>query len=177
MMSNRQSPLLAESNPAYYKATHNKRDPRLTGASPLRELAFALHDVARMLRTYSDHRAREVHMTRAQWAVLSKLRRREGLKQRELADMLDLAPISLARLIDKLTASGLVERREDAADRRANRLFLTPEAAPALKRLDVLSEDVLGRALGGLDEATIINLRAGLERIRSNLKHELSCGG
>lgn len=118
-------------------------------------------------------------MTRAQWAVLSKLRRREGLKQRELADMLDLAPISLARLIDKLTASGLVERREDAADRRANRLFLTPEAAPALKRLDVLSEDVLGRALNGLDEAAITNLRAGLEQIRSNLKHELklSCGG
>ena len=75
-------------------------------------------------------------MTRAQWAVLSKLRRREGLKQRELADMLDLAPITLARLIDKLTASGLVERREDATDRRANRLFLTPDAAPALKRLD-----------------------------------------
>jgi MarR family transcriptional regulator for hemolysin len=149
----------------------------LTAASPSRELAFALHDVARMLRTYSDHRAREVHMTRAQWAVLSKLRRSEGLKQCELADMLDLAPITLARLIDKLTASGLVERREDAADRRANRLFLTPEAAPALKRLDVLSDDVLGRALGGLDEAAITNLRAGLERIRSNLKHELSCGG
>ena len=64
------------------------------------------------------------------------MRRSEGLKQRELADMLDLAPITLARLIDKLTASGLVERREDAADRRANRLFLTPEATPALKRLD-----------------------------------------
>jgi len=101
----------------------------LTAVSPSRELAFALNDVARMLRTYSDHRAREVRMTRAQWAVLSKLRRSEGLKQRELADMLDLAPITLARQIDKLTASGLVERREDAADRRANRLFLTPAAA------------------------------------------------
>ena len=133
---NLQSPPLAEPNPAYYKSPYNKRDRNLTAASPSREFAFALHDVARMLRTYSDHRAREVHMTRAQWAVLSKLRRSEGLKQRELADMLDVAPITLARLIDKLTASGLVERREDAADRRANRLFLTPDAAPALKRLD-----------------------------------------
>ena len=168
---------LAKATPAYYKEAYNKRESRLTAASPSRELAFALHDVARMLRTYSDHRAREVHMTRAQWAVLSKLRRSEGLKQCELADMLDLAPITLARLIDKLTASGLVERREDAADRRANRLFLTPDAAPALKRLDILSEDVLGRALSGLDEATITNLRTSLERIRSNLKHELSCGG
>ena len=122
---------LAKATPAYYKEAYNKRESRLTAASPSRELAFALHDVARMLRTYSDHRAREVHMTRAQWAVLSKLRRSEGLKQCELADMLDLAPITLARLIDKLTASGLVERREDAADRRANRLFLTPDAAPA----------------------------------------------
>ena len=85
---------------------YNKRDLRLTAASPSRELAFALHDVARMLRTYSDHRAREVHMTRAQWAVLSKLRRSEGLKQCELADMLDLAPITLARLIDKLDRLG-----------------------------------------------------------------------
>ena len=176
IMQKLQSRPLAEPNPAYYKSAYNKRDPNLTAASPSREFAFALHDVARMLRTYSDHRAREVHMTRAQWAVLSKLRRREGLKQRELAELLDLAPITLARLIDKLTASGLVERREDAADRRANRLYLTPEAAPALERLDVLSEEVVGRALNGLDEAAITNLRAGLERIRSNLKHELSCG-
>ena len=146
-------------------------------ASPSRELAFALHDVARMLRTYSDHRAREVHMTRAQWAVLGKLRRHEGLKQRELADLLDIAPISLARLVDKLTASGLVERREDAADRRANRLYLTPTATPTLERLDVVGEAVMSRALDGLDEATISSMRAGLERIRSNLKHELSCGG
>ena len=115
-------------------------------------------------------------MTRAQWAVLSKLGRRDGMKQCELADMLDLAPISLARLIDKLTASGLVERREDAADRRANRLYLTPDAAPTLAHLDHLAEAVVGRALKGLDEATIANLRSGLEQIRFNLKHELSLG-
>ena len=151
----------------------------MTATSPSGELAFALHDVARMLRTYSDHRAREVHMTRAQWAVLAKLRHREGLKQRELADVLDLAPITLARLIDRLAASGMVERREDAADRRANRLYLTPEATPTLKRLDQLSEAVLARALDGLDEEAIASMRAGLERIRSNLKHELklNCGG
>jgi len=172
-----QSSTLAKRGSAYYKEAYNKRDPRLTAASPSRELAFALHDVARMMRTYSDHRAREVHMTRAQWAVLGKLRRHEGLKQRELADLLDLAPISLARLIDKLTASGLVERREDASDRRANRLYLTPDAAPTLARLDDLGEAVMKRALDGLDDETISRMRAGLEKIRSNLKHELSCGG
>jgi len=148
----------------------------LTTLSPARELGFALNDVARMLRTYSDQRAREVHRTRAQWAVLAKLRRAQGVKQCELADSLDLAPITLARLIDKLTASGLVERRDDAADRRANRLFLTDRAAPALRQLDDLGEAVMARALAGLDEAAIAGLSAGLQRIRTNLKHELNGG-
>jgi len=93
----------------------------VTTLSPARELGFALNDVARMLRTYSDQRAREVNMTRAQWAVLAKLRRAQGVNQRELADALDLAPITLARLVDKLVASGLIERRDDATDRRAHR--------------------------------------------------------
>lgn len=115
-------------------------------------------------------------MTRAQWAVLVKLRRSQGVKQRELADSLDLAPITLARLVDKLTAAGLVERRDDAADRRANRLFLTDEATPTLQRLDALGEAMMARALTGLDEAAIAALRDGLERIKSNLKTELNCG-
>ncbi len=144
--------------------------------SPARELGFALHDVARMLRTYSDQRAREVHMTRAQWAVLAKLRRAQGVKQCELADALDIAPITLARLIDKLTASGLVVRRDDAADRRANRLFLTEQAAPTLQRLDDLGEAVMARALVGLDKAAIAGLTAGLQRIKSNIKNELNSG-
>ena len=144
--------------------------------SPARELAFALHDAARLLRTYSDQRAREHNTTRAQWAVLARLRRCEGVKQSQLADSLDLAPITLARLIDKLTASGLVERRDDAADRRANRLFLTKEAAPTLEKLGALAEDVMARALVGLDEAAIAGLTAGLQRIKSNLKNELSSG-
>ena len=167
---------LARPNSAYYKSPYNKRDKTLTTASPSREFAFALHDVARMLRTYSDHRAREVHMTRAQWAVLSKLRRSEGLKQCELADMLDLAPITLARLVDKLTAAGLVERRDDASDRRINRLYLTDKAAPKLAKLGALSESIMLKALNGLDDESVSALRQGLERIKSNLKSELNSG-
>ena len=75
--------------------------------SPARELGFALHDVARLLRTYSDQRARELGTTRAQWAVLSRLQRCEGVKQSELAEALDLAPITIGRMIDKLTAAGV----------------------------------------------------------------------
>ena len=148
----------------------------MTPFSRSRELAFALHDVARMLRTYSDQRAREVHMTRAQWAVLVKLQRAQGVKQCELADSLEIAPITLARLVDKLTASGLVERRDDATDRRANRLFLTADAAPTLQKLGDLGEAVMARALAGLDDEAIAAIAAGLQRIKTNLKHELTAG-
>lgn len=141
-----------------------------------REIGFALHDVARMLRTYADQRARDLCMTRAQWAVLVKLQRCEGVKQAELAESLDLAPITLARLIDKLTASGLVERRHDVTDRRANRLYLTDKAGPTLESLGGLGEELMGRALAGLSPETLATLRQGLERIRSNLKHELHPG-
>ncbi|MDE3174711.1 MAG: MarR family transcriptional regulator [Pseudomonadota bacterium] len=141
-----------------------------------REIGFALHDVGRMLRTFADQRARDLNTTRAQWAVLVRLQRCQGVKQSELAESLDLAPITLARLIDKLTAAGLVERRDDANDRRANRLFLTDKAGPTLEKLGALGEDLMGRALAGLEPQTLVCLRQALERIRHNLKTELQTG-
>lgn len=141
-----------------------------------REVAFALHDAARLLRTYSDHRARELNTTRAQWAVLVRLQRCEGAKQSELAEALEIAPITLARLIDKLAAAGLVERRADPNDRRAHRLFLTAEAIPALGALGALAEDVMSCALAGVDDATVEALLNGLATIKANLKSELHPG-
>jgi MarR family transcriptional regulator for hemolysin len=151
--------------------------PLKTPLSPAREFGFALHDVARLLRTYSDQRARQLNMTRAQWAVLSRLQRFEGVKQSELAEMLDLAPITLARLIDKLCAIGLVERRDDAKDRRANRLFLTDKAAPTLDRLGALGEEIMGLVLAGFDAATVAEMIERMNRMKANLKNELNCKG
>jgi len=144
--------------------------------SPSRQLAFALGDAARLLRTYTDLRARELNATRAQWAVLFRLQRCQGVKQAELADALDIAPITLGRLIDKLTSAGLVERRDDATDRRAHRLYLTEKAEPALRDLAALAEDVMERALAGLDEKTIRALTDALTTVKTNLKHELNSG-
>jgi len=144
--------------------------------SPARELAFALHDAARLLKTYSDQRARELNTTRAQWAVLVRLQRCEGAKQNVLAEALDIAPITLGRLIDKLVSAGLVERRNDPADRRAHRLFLTAKAAPTLSALAVLAEDVMSRALAGVDENAIRAMSTGLAAIKANLKNELHLG-
>src|ERR1700723_4654489 len=120
-------------------------------ASKNREFGFILNDVARLLRTYADYKAAQFGMTRAQWAVLVRLDRFEGLNQSELADMLDLQPITLTRLLDKLAESGLIERRPDPDDRRAKRLFLTPAARPLLERLGSLGDELMGTALAGVD--------------------------
>lgn len=77
-----------------------------------------------MLQTYADQEVRRLDMTHSQWAVLSRIERHEGLKQSEIADMLDLQPITLTRLLDRLCDNGLIERRPDPQDRRAWRLFL-----------------------------------------------------
>jgi MarR family transcriptional regulator for hemolysin len=135
-----------------------------------REFAFILNDVARLLRTYADHRAAQYGMTRAQWAVLVRLDRAEGLNQSELAEMLDLQPITLTRLLDKLADSGLIERRPDPDDRRAKRLFLTPVARPLLEHLGVVGEDIMGAALDGLEPPAIEQMIGQLDVVRGNLR-------
>jgi MarR family transcriptional regulator for hemolysin len=135
-----------------------------------REIAFSITDVARLLKTYADQRARQYGMTRAQWAVLFRLDRSEGLKQSELAEILDLQPITLTRLLDRLAENGLIERRADPNDRRANRLFLTPAARPLLERLTILGEDMMGIVLAGLDAKAVERLLADLGTLRENLR-------
>ena len=138
-----------------------------------REFAFTINDVARMLKTYADHRAAQFGITRAQWAVLARLDRFEGLKQSELADMLDLQPISLTRLLDRLCGCGLIERRSDPGDRRAKRLFLTPTARPLLERLGDLGEDMMTNALAGLEANNVEQMVAQLAIVKENLRHAI----
>jgi MarR family transcriptional regulator for hemolysin len=145
----------------------------MTPTSPNRELAFSINDVARLLRTHADHKAAQFGMTRAKWAVLARLDRFEGLKQSELADMLDLQPITLTRLLDRLSENGLIERRADPDDRRAKRLFLTPAARPLLEQLSELGEDIMETALAGLDRADVARLLASLSAIKDNLRQAI----
>lgn len=142
-----------------------------------REIAVGLIDVARLLRTYADQRARQFGISRAQWTVLMRLDRFEGLKQSELAEVLDLQPISLTRLLDRLAGNGLIERRPDPNDRRANRLYLTPAARPLLKQLSELGEDVMATVLDGLDDATRERLLRDLDAIKDNLRSAIARGG
>jgi MarR family transcriptional regulator, transcriptional regulator for hemolysin len=138
-----------------------------------REFAFSLNDVARMLRTYADHKASQLGITRAQWVVLVRLDRFEGLKQSELAEMLDLQPITLTRLLDRLCAGGLIERRSDPSDRRAKRLFLTAAARPVLERLGDLNDELMATALAGVDRENVEAMVARLAVVKENLRHAI----
>lgn len=135
-----------------------------------REIAFTIMDVARMLRTYADQRARQFGISRAQWGVLIRIDRTEGLKQSELAEILDLQPISLTRLLDRLAENGLIERRPDPNDRRANRLFLKPAARPMLEQLAGLGTDMMETVLAGIDAQANERLLHDLELVKDNLR-------
>ena len=132
-------------------------------------LGFLISDVSRLMRRRFDERAREVGATRAQWRTLTTLSRNEGLNQGALADLLEVEPITLCRMIDRLEESGLVERRRDPADRRAWQLFLTDKSKPILDDLRRMADDLFVHVLSGLDDLERQALGKSLERMRSNL--------
>ncbi len=138
--------------------------------NPRREFAFLINDVARLLRTYADQQARQFGMTRAQWAVLARLEQGEGLKQSELAELLDLQPITLTRLVDRLCTNGLIERRADPSDRRAKRLYLTAAARPLMDRLAELGGNLMATVLDGFDLPAVERTIAELSHVRENLR-------
>jgi MarR family transcriptional regulator, transcriptional regulator for hemolysin len=139
-----------------------------------REILFVISDVGRLLRTYADQKARHVGMTRAQWAVLLRLERHEGLKQSDLAEILDIQPITLTRLVDRLCDSGLIERRADPNDRRAKRLHLTEAARPLLDHIETQVEELGDTVLAGIDRGAGSTLLTQLERTRENLKQAIA---
>jgi DNA-binding MarR family transcriptional regulator len=129
-----------------------------------------LIESSRLLRNYVDHRAKSRGTTRAQWIVLFRLREQEGLSQVDLADVLELQPISLVRLLDRLVEHGLVERRSDPRDRRANRLFLTVAGRQLADDLDSLRDAIAIDVLQGMPAATIeTNLKA-LRDVKERIK-------
>ena len=123
-----------------------------------------------MLGTYADQQGRVLGISRAQWTVLVRLERTEGLKQSELAEILDLQPISLTRLLDRLDESGLIERRADPNDRRVNRLYLKPAARPLLEQLAVLSESLMATVLEGIEPESMERMLRDLRVVKDNLR-------
>ncbi len=130
---------------------------------------YLVSDVARLLRRIFDRQARQVGLSLAQCRALAYLARHEGINQAGLADLLEVQPISLARLLDRMGSAGWIERRPHPDDRRAHRLYLTAKARPLLGQLQVMSEQVRGEALAGFsveERETIMRL---LRRTHANL--------
>lgn len=136
-----------------------------------RSFGFLVTDVARLLRKVFDGRVKSLGVTRSQWSVLAYLYRSDGITQSTLADLLEIAKPSMARLIDRLEAAGWVERRPDTEDRRAKRVFLTEKSRPVLATMREIAlqtrEDTLAN-LAPQDRERLIDM---LTMIKSNLLH------
>lgn len=136
------------------------------------EFLFLLYDVARRMRTRADQRARKRGMTRAQWVILSWLERQPDLSQNELAALVEVEPITVGRLIDRLEARGLVERRSDPKDRRVWRLRLKPEAAAVLREIEDYRGELHGLITHGIGEVTLEAMTEGLLKMKANLARD-----
>ncbi|HWA03080.1 MAG TPA: MarR family transcriptional regulator [Rhizomicrobium sp.] len=137
-----------------------------------RDMLIVLHDVARLLRTRFDQTARAYGMTRAQWVILARLDRQPGMSQNELATICEVEPITVARLVDRLEARGMVERRADPSDRRVRRLHLLPESRPILKEIARYRENLESEINDGLDEGAREAFVDVLLHIKSKLTAE-----
>jgi DNA-binding MarR family transcriptional regulator len=132
-------------------------------------LGTMVADVSHLMRRAFDERARSSGLSRPQWRVLTMLRRHEGINQGGLAELVEVEPITLCRMVDRLQEAELVERRADPADRRAWRLHLTDKARALLEEMRPMAFSLFDDAMTGLDPAERSELFRMLERIRTNL--------
>src|ERR1700716_1032635 len=146
---------------------------RMSRGSVDMNFLFTLGELQRLVRAYADKQASRYGITRAQWAVLAKVERSEGLKQTELAELMEMQPITLTRLIDKLCNNGWIERRGDETDRRVNRLYLKKAARPLLGKLSGLRSGITTTALEGVTPADAHRLLDQLGLIKENVRNAI----
>jgi MarR family transcriptional regulator, transcriptional regulator for hemolysin len=132
-------------------------------------LGFLLHDVARLLRKRFEQRARILGLTRAQWQAIAYLSKNEGIQQSALAELLEIEPITLGRIVDKLAERDLVERRQHPTDRRVWLLHLKDAARPLLSAMERIGEATRGEALVGVSSPERDQLSEILSQMKANL--------
>ena len=126
-------------------------------------------ETAHALRKAFGRRVASLGVTGAQWKVLFKLTLKPGLRQTDLADMLDLEPITLTRIIDRLQEAGLVERSPDPTDRRAWRLHVTAKAEPVVEKLRAIAAELTAEAFAGVNPKDIETTRKVLAQVRERV--------
>ena len=133
-------------------------------------IGYVLSDVARLMRTVFDRRVRRLGLTRAQWLVLTRLYRRPGTSQTELAEMLEVDRASAGRMIDRMEKGGWVERRADPVDRRVKRLHLTAEARRVHARMWAIAEATVDDALAPLSPLERARFTGLAARVKERLQ-------
>ncbi|KTE02810.1 MarR family winged helix-turn-helix transcriptional regulator [Sphingopyxis sp. H115] len=136
-------------------------------------IGFLLNDSARLFRRSFNARTRDSGITALQWRLITYLKRHEGIRQGPLAELIEVEPITLSRMVDRLVESGLVERRADPGDRRAWQLYLTPRAGDLLGGVRPAAEALNAEALEGLSAAEAAQLIDLVERVRANLSRRI----
>src|SRR5579863_9250601 len=137
-----------------------------------RDLMFLLHDVARLIRVDADKRASAHGMTRAQWGILIWLDRQPGISQKELAELLEVEPITVARLVDRLERRGMVERRPDPRDRRIWRLHLLEPAHLVLQEINQQRSEMAALLTGGVNDDSLTIMIEALVRMKATLTRD-----
>jgi len=136
-------------------------------------IGFLLNDTARLFRRAFNARVKDSGITALQWRLITYLKRHEGIRQGPLAELIEVEPITLSRMVDRLVEAGLVERRADPADRRAWRLYLTPRAGALLGGVRAAVEALNDEAMEGLSAAERDQLIDLVERVRVNLSRRV----
>lgn len=140
--------------------------------SPDLTLGYLVLDVARLMSASFEARTRSIGVTRAQWSLIAALVRNEGCNQAQLADLMQITPISLGRLVDRMVKAGWVERRAEAGDRRSHRLFLTAKAHAIRPALRKLSDETQAEALAALGAHERQQLLESLAKVRATLAQQ-----
>jgi MarR family transcriptional regulator for hemolysin len=141
----------------------------MTHTSENATFGLLIRDVSRLVRRRFERKASKVGLTQAQWAVIYGIAHSEGINQATLADMLDMEPIALVGLLDKLERSKLVERRPDPSDRRARLLYLTAQARPLLKKINAIRSELKREAFAGIPPQRQEQIMSLLQQVKSNL--------
>ncbi|HVS25692.1 MAG TPA: MarR family transcriptional regulator [Gammaproteobacteria bacterium] len=136
---------------------------------PDRSLGVLISDVAKLLRRSFDRRLQSLGLTQAQWRAIVNIARTEGMSQTALAECLEIQPITVGRLIDRMQNAGWVERRGHPLDRRAVQLYLTAKCQPILEEIHVRANDMMAECVTGVPAAAQKQLFDGLKRIKQNL--------
>jgi len=130
---------------------------------------FLVTDVTRLMRKLFDRRAQKFDLTRAQWRALKRLHHGEGITQNDLAEFLEMEPIAVGRVIDRLQKAGFIERRSDPADRRVWRLHLLPKAHAVVDDMEQISAEMFRQAQRGIGAAEMKTMMGVLARMKDNL--------